>query len=170
MKVLREPKAIAQELAALAAGYPECRFALAVAPEEPLRRLLAACRDRVKQIVIGSDFLKAHPLRLDDWAGDARMRVVPPRASGSFHPMLHLFSDPGFRRWACLIARPNISGSAFELLGDAPDDETVVVISEQDDPAGWECERLRKSVERYWALGVPAGDAPSPKAKRRPPL
>lgn len=155
MKVLREPKALAEELALLFADYGECRFALAVAPDEPLRRLLAAHSNRVVQLVVGSDFVKAHPLRLDDWAGDARLRVVPPGASGSFHPMLHLFSDRGFRRWACLIARPNLGASAFELLGGQPEDETVVMISEQDDPAGWECERLRKSVERYWAMGVP---------------
>lgn len=160
MKVLRDPRELAEELARLFAAHAECRFALAVAPDEALRRLLSAYSNRLVQLVVGSDFIKAQPLRLDELRKDPRVRVVPPRASGSFHPMLYLFSDPGFRRWSCLIARPNVSGSAFELLGDPLEDETVVMINEQDDPAGWECERLRKSVERYWALGLPAGDAP----------
>lgn len=159
MKVLREPRELAEELARLFAAHAECRFALAVAPDETLRRLLSSYSNRLVQLAVGSDFVKAHPLSLGELSRDPRVRVVPPRASGSFHPMLHLFSDPGYRRWSCLIARPNVGGSAFELLGDPLDDDAVVMVNEQDDPAGWECERLRKSVDRYWALGRAAGEA-----------
>jgi PLD-like domain len=105
-------------------------------------------RNQIVQLVIGTHFYQTHPDFLENFVGDARVRVVF-QQNGVFHPKIYLFENSR-SDWACIVGSPNFTGAAFS---------SNVEVATYFDSASPElhaaCGDLCRVIDRHWGSGDP---------------
>ena len=115
MKLLSTPAAFQSEFKRLMRRYNHFDWAVAWATVNfDAFTLLKKHRDKIRHVVIGTEFHQTHPDFIAEFTGDAgvRFRMDQEGLNGVFHPKVYLFSDDE-SSWEAIIGSANFTRAAF---------------------------------------------------------
>jgi NgoFVII-like restriction endonuclease len=115
MKLLCTPTTIAAEFQRLMNRYKRYDWAVAWASVNfDSFQLLRKHRQKIKHVVIGTEFHQTHPDFIAEFAGDTnvRFRIDREGLTGLFHPKIYLFSNSD-SCWEAVIGSVNFTRAAF---------------------------------------------------------
>jgi HKD family nuclease len=155
MKLISTPDAFKVEFKRLMKHYAHFDWAVAWASInfEPFE-LLKKYRQKVRHIVIGTEFHQTHPDFIEEFSKDAgvRFRIDQEALNGVFHPKVYLFSNSE-SSWEAVVGSANFTKSAFSR-----NVEYAVLFGSADEPEGFKHTELFKQIEELWKAASPINE------------
>src|ERR1035437_10134453 len=147
MKLISTPHAFNAEFKRLMKDYAHFDWAVAWASIDfgPFE-LLKKYRQKVRHIVIGTEFHQTHPDFIEEFSKDAgvRFRIDQEALNGVFHPKVYLFSNSE-SSWEVVVGSANFTKSAFTR-----NVEYAVLFGSADESEGLKHTELFKQIEELW--------------------